>query len=272
MSTNLNNDKKTIPDILTMKKNGEKICALTAYDFLMAEILDNVGVDIILVGDSVSMVFAGHSTTLPVNMDEMLYHARIVGKAVRRSLVIVDMPFMSYQVSIEKGLENAGRFLKGANVQGVKIEGGENVENLTIKLVGAGIPVMGHIGLMPQSILRYGNYKIQGNDPQIAKQLKRDAKILEQSGAFSIVLEKIPSNLAEEITNSISIPTIGIGAGPHCDGQILVTHDLLGIFDKFKPRFVRRYAELGTIMREAFQNYKDDVKSGNFPAPGEYFD
>lgn len=271
MSSEKLTKKITIPDIIDKKKKSEKITALTAYDYLMAQILDEVGMDIILVGDSLGMVFAGYSTTLPITMDEMVYHAKIVNRVVQRSLVIVDMPFMSYQVSVEEALRNAGRFLKEAEVQGVKLEGGENIEEVVKKLVGYGIPVMGHIGLVPQSINRFGGYKLQGKDPKIAKQLIKDAKILEQAGAFSVVLEKIPATLAEEITSSISIPTIGIGAGPHCDGQILVSQDLLGMFEKFKPRFVRRYAELGKEMRSAFKSYIEDVKSGNFPGPDESF-
>ena len=262
----------TIPDIIDKKVKSEKIAALTAYDYLMAQILDEVGMDIILVGDSLGMVFAGYSTTIPITMDEMVYHSKIVNRVVKRSLVISDMPFMSYQVSVEEALRNAGRFLKEAEVQGVKLEGGENISEIVRKLVSFGIPVMGHIGLVPQSINRFGGYKLQGKDPKIAKQLKKDAKILEEAGAFSVVLEKIPATLAAEITTSISIPTIGIGAGPHCDGQILVSQDLLGMFEKFKPRFVRRYAELGKHMRSSFKSYIEDVKTGNFPGPDESFE
>ena len=262
----------TIPDIIDKKVKSEKIAALTAYDYLMAQILDEAGMDIILVGDSLGMVFAGYSTTIPITMDEMVYHSKIVNRVVKRSLVISDMPFMSYQVSVEEALRNAGRFLKEAEVQGVKLEGGENISEIVRKLVSFGIPVMGHIGLVPQSINRFGGYKLQGKDPKIAKQLKKDAKILEEAGAFSVVLEKIPATLAAEITTSISIPTIGIGAGPHCDGQILVSQDLLGMFEKFKPRFVRRYAELGKHMRSSFKSYIEDVKTGNFPGPDESFE
>lgn len=271
MSTNIEMEKITIPDILTRKKNNEKIAALTAYDFLMAEMLDEAGIDIILIGDSVGMVISGYSTTLPVTMDQMIYHAKIVSNAVKRALVVVDMPFLSYQTSIEKGIENAGRFLKETESQAVKLEGGEAVVDLVRKMVNYGIPVMGHIGLIPQSIHRFGSYKLQGKDPKIARQLRRDAKLLEEAGVFSIVLEKIPAILAKEISESVSIPTIGIGAGPFCDGQILVSHDLLGIYDKFKPRFVRRYANLARDMRKAFRNYLKDVRSGNFPSEEEYF-
>jgi 3-methyl-2-oxobutanoate hydroxymethyltransferase len=271
MSTNVEMEKITIPDILTKKKNNEKIAALTAYDFLMAEMLDEAGIDIVLIGDSVGMVISGYSTTLPVTMDQMIYHAKIVSNAVKRALVVVDMPFLSYQTSIEKGIENAGRFLKETESQAVKLEGGETVVDLVRKMVNYGIPVMGHIGLVPQSIHRFGSYKLQGKDPKIARQLRRDAKLLEEAGVFSMVLEKIPAILAKEISESISIPTIGIGAGPFCDGQILVSHDLLGIYDKFQPRFVRRYANLANDMRKAFRNYLKDVRSGNFPSEDEYF-
>ncbi len=271
MSTNVEMEKITIPDILKKKKNNEKIAALTAYDFLMAEMLDEAGIDIVLIGDSVGMVISGYSTTLPVTMDQMIYHAKIVSNAVKRALVVVDMPFLSYQTSIEKGIENAGRFLKETESQAVKLEGGEAVVDLVRKMVNYGIPVMGHIGLVPQSIHRFGSYKLQGKDPKIARQLRRDAKLLEEAGVFSMVLEKIPATLAKEISESISIPTIGIGAGPFCDGQILVSHDLLGIYDKFQPRFVRRYANLAKDMRKAFRNYLKDVRSGNFPSEDEYF-
>lgn len=271
MSTNVEMEKITIPDILTKKKNNEKIAALTAYDFLMAEMLDEAGIDIVLIGDSVGMVISGYSTTLPVTMDQMIYHAKIVSNAVKRALVVVDMPFLSYQTSIEKGIENAGRFLKETESQAVKLEGGEAVVDLVRKMVNYGIPVMGHIGLVPQSIHRFGSYKLQGKDPKIARQLRRDAKLLEEAGVFSMVLEKIPAILAKEISESISIPTIGIGAGPFCDGQILVSHDLLGIYDKFQPRFVRRYANLAKDIRKAFRNYLKDVRSGNFPSEDEYF-
>ena len=261
----------TIPEIISYKQQGEKISALTAYDYLMAEMLDEAGIDIILVGDSAGMVVAGYPTTLAIGMEEMIYHAKIVSRAVKHAVVVADMPFMSYQASLEKGIENAGRFLKETEVQAVKIEGGEAVAELIHKLVNFGIPVMGHLGLIPQSIHKFGNYSLRGKEPQAADQIKKDAQVLEEAGVFSIVLEKIPSRLAEEITRSVNIPTIGIGAGPHCDGQILVSHDMLGIFDKFKPRFVRRYAELGKEMRRAFAEYVHDVKNGKFPLKEESF-
>jgi 3-methyl-2-oxobutanoate hydroxymethyltransferase len=261
----------TVPDILACKKNGEKISALTAYDYLMAEMLDQSGIDIILVGDSAGMVVAGYSSTLPIGMEEMLYHTRIVSKAVKHALLVADMPFLSYQASTEQGIINAGRFLKETEAQAVKIEGGELFVPLVEKLIGIGVPVMGHIGLLPQSIHKYGSYKLQGKEPVVAAQLKKDAVKLSRAGIFALVLEKIPAELAAEITAEIDVPTIGIGAGPSCDGQILVSHDMLGIFDKFKPRFVRRYAELGREMRTAFRKYIRDVKSGDFPSEEESF-
>lgn len=269
----LQNETKslTIPDLIACKGRGEKIAALTAYDALMAQLLDQAGIDLILIGDSAAMVVAGYPTTLQIGMDEMVYHARIVSHAVHRAVVVADMPFLSYQVSVEKGIENAGRFFREANVQAVKIEGGTPVLPLVRRLVEIGMPVMGHLGLTPQSIRRFGTYKLQGRDPQVAGRMKEEAKKLEDAGIFSLVLEKVPAGLAAEITDSLSVPTIGIGAGPHCDGQILVSHDMLGIFDQFKPRFVRRYAELGQEMRRAFGEYIRDVKERNFPSAEESF-
>ncbi|MBN2365838.1 MAG: 3-methyl-2-oxobutanoate hydroxymethyltransferase [Calditrichaeota bacterium] len=263
--------KMTVPDILARKKSGKKITALTAYDYLMAEMLDETGIDIILVGDSLGMVVSGYETTLPVTMEEMVYHTRIVSKGVKHALLVADMPFLSYQVSVEQAVANAGRFLKETAAQAVKVEGGRTFVPVVEKLVASGIPVMGHIGLLPQSIHKYGGYKLQGKDPRASNILKDDARRLADAGAFSLVLEKIPAELAREITAAVPVPTIGIGAGPHCDGQILVSHDMLGIYDKFKPRFVRRYAELGKEMRMAFKKYIDDIQSGNFPAEDESF-
>jgi 3-methyl-2-oxobutanoate hydroxymethyltransferase len=271
MSTQSDIKKITIPDIVTLKKEGKKVTALTAYDYLMARMLDEAGIDIILVGDSLGMVVAGQPNTLSVSMDQMIYHTAIVSRAVKTALLVGDMPFMSYQVSIEKGIENAGRFLQEAGAEAVKIEGGQVVLPLIEKLIRLGIPVMGHLGLLPQSIHKYGSYKLQGKDPVMASQLKEDALLLQDAGCFSIVLEKIPVSLAQEITQMLDIPTIGIGAGPFCDGQILVSYDMLGIFDQFKPRFVRRYANLADQMRKAFQKYITDVQSGRFPTEDESF-
>ncbi len=262
--------KLTIPDIVHKKKKQEKIAALTAYDYLMAEMLDQAGLDLILVGDSAAMVVAGEENTLSINMEEMVYHTRIVAKAVKRAVVVADMPFLSYQPSEEMAILNAGKFLK-VGAEAVKIEGGTEIAPLVGKLTSLGIPVLGHIGLTPQSVHMKGGYKLQGKDREQAQKLLMDAKELENAGAFAIVLEKIPSVLAKEITDSLRIPTIGIGAGPHCDGQILVSHDMLGMFDKFKPRFVRRYAELASVMRKAFEQYLKDVHSGRFPSDEESF-
>lgn len=271
MSTHQNRKKITVPEIMTMKERQEKIAALTAYDYLTAEMLDEAGMDIILVGDSAGMVIAGHETTLPITMDEMIFITRNVRRGVKHALLVADMPFLSYQTSISDGIRNAGRFLKEAKAEAVKVEGGKAVAELVEKLVGYGVPVMGHLGLTPQSINKFGAYKLQGADPQTASVLKNDAKLLEQAGAFSIVLEKVPATLAKDITQSLKIPTIGIGAGPDCDGQVLVTHDMLGIFDKFRPKFVRRYAELAQQMRQAFAEYIKEVKNSEFPNMDESF-
>ena len=264
-------DKITVPVIKEMKKTGKKIAALTAYDFLMAEMEDAAGMDIILVGDSVGMVLAGFESTLPVTMEMMLYHVSSVKKGVKRALLVADMPFLSYQTSTSDAVNNAGRFLKEAGAEAVKLEGGHQYVPTIQKIVAAGIPVMGHIGLTPQSINAFGSYHLVGSDQKTAEILVSDAKTLEAAGVFAIVLEKIPGRVATEITDTISIPTIGIGAGNHCDGQVLVAHDMLGIFDKFKPKFVRRYAELGNTMRKAFLDYVNDIKSSDFPSENESY-
>ncbi len=253
----------TINKIISMKQK-EKIVCLTAYDYPTAKILDESGIDIILVGDSAANVFAGEKTTLPITMTEMLYHTRVVTRAVRHSLVISDMPFLSYQVSISQAVYNAGRFLK-AGARAVKIEGGKSVVEIIKRLVELGIPVMGHLGLTPQSIHKFGGYKLQGTDEASARNMITDAKLLESAGCFAIVLEKIPSRLAEKITTELTIPTIGIGAGPHCDGQILVFHDIVGLFEEFQPKFVKQYAQVGAEIRRAVLQYKDEVKKGVFP-------
>ncbi|GAB4182913.1 MAG: 3-methyl-2-oxobutanoate hydroxymethyltransferase [Calditrichia bacterium] len=270
MSTERNVNKVTIPVLQQKKESGEKISALTAYDFLMAEMIDQAGIDLILVGDSAAMVVAGESDTLKIGMEEMLYHTRIVAGAVQRAFVVGDMPFLSYQPSQEQAIQNAGKFLK-AGAEAVKIEGGAVVAPLVKTLTSYGIPVLGHIGLTPQSVHQLGGYKTRGTSEREANILMNDALQLQDAGAFAVVLEKIPESLAQKITNSLSIPTIGIGAGKYCDGQILVSHDMLGIYDKFKPRFVRRYAELGKLMREAFAAYQKDVSEGHFPSDKESF-
>lgn len=264
-------EKVTLPKLLEMKQNGEKIVCLTAYDWLLASLLDNAGIDLILVGDSASMVFAGHETTLPITMDQMLYHTQAVSRGVKRALVIADMPFLSFQVDPKEALYNAGRFLKEGGAEGVKIEGGEPMAETVRTLTQVGIPVMGHLGLTPQSIQAFGGYRLRGKTEQEAEQLKKDAKILEEAGAFAIVLEKIPAQLAKEITASLSIPTIGIGAGPYCDGQILVTPDMLGLFTAFRPKFVRQYAHLAEEIQKAVSQYIADVRSGAYPSKEESY-
>ncbi|WP_456405783.1 3-methyl-2-oxobutanoate hydroxymethyltransferase [Caldithrix abyssi] len=261
----------TVPVIKRMKAQGEPIAMLTAYDTLMAELLDESGVDIILVGDSGGMVMAGHENTLSVTMEEMLHYVKAVRKGVNRALLVADMPFLSYQVSVEEGVRNAGRFLQEGGAEAVKIEGGRCVVPLIERLVEIGIPVMGHLGLTPQSVHLFGGYGVQGKEAEIAKKLKQEAKSLEDAGVFSLVLEKIPSRLAKEISENLKIPTIGIGAGKYCDGQVLVSHDMLGLYEKFKPKFVRRYAQLAKTMREAFINYVQDVKQRDFPDDHESY-
>jgi 3-methyl-2-oxobutanoate hydroxymethyltransferase len=264
-------EKMTVPLFLTMKKKREKIACLTAYDWLMASLLDSAGLDLILVGDSGAMVFAGHSDTLPITMDQMVYHTESVARGVKHALVIADMPFLSFQVSPEDTVRNAGRFLKEGRADGVKIEGGAAMVPAIKKLVSLGIPVMGHLGLTPQSIHAFGGYRLRGREKAEALELKRDAKRLEQAGVFAIVLEKIPAGLAKTITRSLSIPTIGIGAGPDCDGQILVTHDMLGLFEQFTPKFVRRYAGLADTIRKAAAGFRTDVKKGQYPSKEESY-
>jgi 3-methyl-2-oxobutanoate hydroxymethyltransferase len=254
-----------------MKDAGVPIACLTAYDFLTARLLDDAGIDLILVGDSVSNVFQGNPTTLPVTLDEMVYHTKAVSRIVRRAMVITDLPFMSYQVTTEEAFRSAGRVMKETLAHGVKVEGGQRVAKVVEKISGEGIPTMGHIGLMPQSILKFGGYRPRGTSEEEAEELVDDAIALQEAGAFAIVLEKIPATLGARITERISIPTIGIGAGVQCSGQILVTHDMLGLFEDFRPRFVRRYAALADAMDEAFRQYIQDVKSGHFPNESESY-
>jgi 3-methyl-2-oxobutanoate hydroxymethyltransferase len=256
--------KLTIEDIIN-KKGKEKITSLTAYDYITAQILDNSGIDIILVGDSLSNVIQGNKTTIPVSMEEMIYHSKIVSKAVNRALVIGDMPFMSYQVSIEEGIRNAMRFLKEANCDGVKIEGGYEILELVKKLVNYGVPVMGHIGLMPQRVNVYG-YKLVKDE-----KLLDIARSLEDAGVFSIVLEKVSYNLAKKITETLKIPTIGIASGPYCDGQVLVFHDMIGLTEQ-KFKFVRLYLNARELFTNAVKRYIDDVKSGAFPSLEESYE
>jgi 3-methyl-2-oxobutanoate hydroxymethyltransferase len=264
--------KVTVSVLRQMKANKEKIAMLTAYDYLTAEILDQIGVDIILVGDTLAMVFAGYDTTLPITLENMLYHTEIVARAAQRAMVVGDMPFMSYQVNAEQALINAGRFMKEARAHAVKLEGGRRMVPTIKKIVSAGIPVMGHIGLTPQSVHKFGGFKLQGRTPEDAQRILDSAKALEDAGCFALVLEKIPQQLAQRVTASLSIPTIGIGAGPHCDGQVLVIHDMLGVFEKFRPRFVKVYAEIGQMMRQACKQYVEEVKADIFPTEEHSYD
>ena len=254
-----------------MKKRGEKIAVLTAYDYPTAYLLDQSGIDVLLVGDSLGMVVLGYASTLPVTMEEMIHHTKAVCRGVERAMVIADMPFMSYQVSIEAALQNAGRFLKETDAQAVKLEGGREVAEMTRRMTVSGIPVMGHLGLTPQSVQQFGGFKVQGRGDEAARRILEDARILEEAGAFSIVLEAMPGGLAGEITRSLGIPTIGIGAGADCDGQVLVTNDMLGAYERFTPKFVKKYANLSIPMREAFKQYMDEVKSGVFPGKEHSF-
>jgi 3-methyl-2-oxobutanoate hydroxymethyltransferase len=258
--------KKITTGILReMMEKGEKITMLTAYDALMAAQVDETGIDMILVGDSVANVLLGYENTIPVTMEEMLHHCRAVTRAVKRALVVGDMPFMSYQASEAEAVKNAGRFLKEAGAEAVKLEGGSEVFMVIKKITGAGIPVMGHLGLTPQSIYKFGGYGLRGGSVEEEKKLIDDARGLEKAGAFSVVLEKIPAKLAARITKAVDIPTIGIGAGAECDGQVLVTHDMLGQFERFKPKFSKRYAELAGITRDAVKQYIKEVKEKKFP-------
>ena len=271
-TSNLTESKRvTTRSIAALKRNGTPIVCLTAYDTIFARLLDQSAVDIILVGDSLGMVFQGHETTLPVTLDDMIYHAKAVMRGVTRAMVVVDMPFMSYQASVEEGFRNAGRVMKETGAGAVKFEGGERIADLIRKTTEAGIPVMGHLGLMPQSIHQYGGYNPRGATSAEARTILKDARILEEAGAFSIVLEKIPASLAARVTKSVKVPTIGIGAGPKCDGQVLVVCDMLGLYEEFRPRFVRRYAELAEEIRGAVKSFAQDVKDRKFPSREESY-
>lgn len=260
----------TKTSIMDMKKRGEKITMLTAYDYNMAVLMDEMGMDMILVGDSLGMVVLGYDSTLPVTMDEMILHTKSVTRGAQRPMVLGDMPFMSYQASAESGLLNASRFMKEAGAHGVKLEGGREVAEVVRRITEAGIPVMGHLGLTPQSVHQIGGFKMQGKTVEAARRIKEDALIMEEAGAFSVVLEAVPAALAKDITESLTIPTIGIGAGPHCDGQVLVVNDMLGMFERFTPKFVKKYVDLGSSMKQAFEEYIREVKDGSFPGPEHY--
>ena len=260
----------TVPEIIAAK-HKRKLSVLTAYDYPTARLVDQCGIDMVMVGDSLAMVVLGHEDTLSVGMTEMLHHTRAVSRAVERALVVGDMPFLSYQASVEQAVMNAGLFLKEGRAQAVKLEGGTRVYPQVKAIVESGIPVQGHIGLTPQSSAQFGGFKVQGKTAEAAKALIEDAQALAEAGCFSIVLEAIPSNIAARITESVPVPTIGIGAGPDCDGQVLVFHDLVGLFDRFVPKFVKRYANVSEMIKKAVTQYREEVESGAFPGAEHSF-
>lgn len=269
--TRVDRKKMTLPELQRKKEQAQPITMLTAYDYPMALAVDRAGIDLILVGDSMGMVVLGYTSTVPVTMDQMVSACQAVARGAHSALLIGDMPFMSYQADTVEAVHNAGRLIKEGNMDTVKLEGGREVARTVRAITDAGIAVMGHIGLTPQSASKLGGYRTQGTTAAAGRKLLDDALALEQAGCFSIVLEKIPDRLAELVTNRVSIPTIGIGAGVHCDGQVLVTHDLLGLFDRFQPKFVKRYAELHSVMAQAFTDYKHDVETRAFPAAEHSF-
>ena len=263
--------KNTVSTLLSQKQNGDKITMLTSYDYSTAKIIDEAGVNTILVGDSLGTVILGYEDTLPVTMEDMIHHTRAVSRGAKNALVVADMPFMSYQTSVCDAVKNAGRLIKEGGAQAVKLEGGAAVKEQIKAIVNASIPVVGHIGLTPQSINAFGGFKVQGKSEESAKKIIEDAKIIEEAGAFMLVMECVPERLAKIITESVNIPTIGIGAGKYCDGQVLVYQDMLGMFTDFVPKFVKKYADVGEIMKNAFSEYIKEVKSGAFPAEEHTF-
>lgn len=263
--------KNSVTTFQKMKNKGEKISMLTAYDYSMAKLIDEAGINGILVGDSLGNVVLGYEDTIPVTMEDMIHHGAAVARGAKNALVVIDMPFMSYQTSVYDAVVNAGRLMKEGGAGAVKLEGGEKVKTQIRAIVDASIPVMGHIGLTPQSINAFGGFKVQGKTEETAKQLIRDAKAVEEAGAFAVVLECVPSQLAERVSREIGIPTIGIGAGAGCDGQILVYQDMLGMYSDFSPKFVKRFGEAGMLMTKAFKAYDEEVKAGSFPAPEHCF-
>ena len=271
MSTEGTGRVLTTHRLLEMKERGEKIAMLTAYDYTSAKIVDAAGIDIILVGDSAANVMAGHETTLPITLDQMIYHAQSVMRAVKNPLVVVDLPFGTYQGNSKEALHSAVRIMKESEADAVKLEGGVEIMESVQRILSAGIPVMGHLGLTPQSIHKFGTYAVRARDRAEAEKLMADARALENAGCFAIVLEKIPALLAKQVTEELKIPVIGIGAGRYCDGQVLVMHDMLGLNNKFSPRFLRRYANLYEEYLNAFKNYVADVKSCNFPDDSEQY-
>src|SRR4026208_2099233 len=271
MSVNKEVKKITTNTLLKMKRRGEKISMITAYDYSFAKIFDSAGIDIILVGDSASNVMAGHETTLPITLEQMIYHACGVVRGTDRSLIVVDLPFGSYQGNSKEALNSTIRIMKETGAHAIKPEGGEEILESVKRILSSGVPVMGHLGLTPQSIYKFGTYTVRAKEEAEAEKLKKDAKLLEQAGCFAIVLEKIPASLAKEVSESIHIPTIGIGAGKYCDGQVLVMHDMLGINHQFKPRFLRQYLNLYKEVTDAVQHYVSDVKSKSFPSESEQY-
>jgi 3-methyl-2-oxobutanoate hydroxymethyltransferase len=271
MPVNKEVKKITTNTLLKMKQAGEKISMITAYDFSFAKIFDAAGIDIILVGDSASNVMAGHETTLPITLDQMIYHAAGVVRGCNRSLIIVDLPFGSYQGNSKEALNSTIRIMKETGAHAIKLEGGEEILESVKRILTSGVPVMGHLGLTPQSIYKFGTYTVRAKEEEEAEKLKRDAMLLQEAGCFGIVLEKIPASLAKEVTEHLSIPTIGIGAGNYCDGQVLVMHDMLGINTEFRPRFLRTYLNLHEEVTGAVQKYIDDIKSGDFPNETEQY-
>ncbi len=271
MSVHSDIKRVTVNTLHKMKTSGEKIAMLTAYDYSMARIVDEAGIDVILVGDSASNVMAGHETTLPITLDQMIYHAASVIRGVKRALVVVDLPFGSYQGNSRVALESAIRIMKESGAHAVKMEGGIEIKESIVRILSAGIPVMGHLGLVPQSIYKFGTYAVRAKEEDEANRLRSDAKLLEEVGCFGMVLEKIPAKLATEVSQSVEIPTIGIGAGGGCDGQVLVLHDLLGLTKEFQPRFLRRYLELFDEVKGAISHYVADVKSKDFPNEKEQY-
>jgi len=261
----MSNNKITAPGLMEMKARGEKISVLTAYDYAWGKLIDEAGVDVALVGDSLGMVVLGYETTLQVTMDDMLRHTAAVARGAKRALVVADMPFLSYQIDKEEAVRNAGRLIQDGNAQAVKMEGSDHVVDTIRRLVEIGIPVMGHVGMTPQSVHQLGGFKMQGKDAENAERIRQEALALQDAGVFAVVLEAIPSTLAKEITESLAIPTIGIGAGPDCDGFVVVTSDMLGMYDKFVPSFVKQYANLWQVTLDAFKSYSSDIKEHHYP-------
>jgi 3-methyl-2-oxobutanoate hydroxymethyltransferase len=271
MEEEMARSKITPVDVQAMKKAGKKITMLTAYDYPTALLEDRVGIDIILVGDSVGMTVLGYANTVPVTMDEMIHHTKAVARGARDALILGDMPFMSYNTSERDAIVNAGRFMKEGGADAVKLEGGASVKDIVKAIVKAGIPVMGHIGLTPQTMSMLGGFKVQGKDAEAAQKIIDDALTIEEAGAFSVLLEAVPAPIAKKVTERLTVPTIGIGAGVHCDGQVLVVHDLLGLFDRFTPKFAKRYVNLSELMVKAFESYRDEVLEGKFPTEQHSF-